>query len=131
MQCWPHINESFAFISKSNKTNSQNQYKKILFRMKLRNFNMNVKPGLHVDIFEMMTVLKWVLCFISPCYTIKYTEPNWNWDHNEIKVIKLYMNTGISNWHIWSIDSTKLKFLTLFQFDTHILTSKHTKFIST
>jgi len=43
--------ESFAFISKSYKINSQIQYMKIRFRTKLRNFNMKVKPVLPVDIF--------------------------------------------------------------------------------
>ena len=124
-------NGSFAFISKSYKKNSQIQYKKIRFRMKLRKINMNVKPVLPDDIFEMMTVLNWVLCFISPRYTLKYTELIWNWDNNENKIINLYMNISFSNWHIWSIDSTKLTFLTLFEFDTRILTSKHPKPIRT
>jgi len=33
MQCWPHVNESFAFISKSYKINSQLQYKKMQLRV--------------------------------------------------------------------------------------------------
>ena len=45
--------------------------------------------------------------------------------HNELCHINLYMIIGISNWHIWSIDPTKMKFLTSFQFDTRLLTSKH------
>jgi hypothetical protein len=79
----------------------------------------------------MMTGLKWFFAFISTRFTIEYAEPIWNWDHNVIKVINLNMNIGFSNWHIWSIDPTKMKFLFLFQFDTLLLTSKHPKHIST
>ena len=37
--------------------------------------------------------------------------------------ILLYMNISISNWHNSSFDSTKMKFFTLFQFLTRLLTS--------
>jgi len=40
------------------------------------------------------------------------------------------MNIGIPNWHIWSINYTKMSFLTLFQYDTQLLTSKHLKIFS-
>jgi len=45
--------------------------------------------------------------------------------------INLYMNTGISNLHICCIDLTKMRVLTLFQFDTQLPTSKHPKLFST
>ena len=38
---------------------------------------------------------------------------------------------GISNWHKSSFDSTKMKFLTLFQFLTRLLTSNHFNLMST
>ena len=47
--------------------------------------------------------------------------------HNEIWKINLYMNIGISNWHNWSYYPTSFKFLTLYQFFTQLLTSKHLK----
>ena len=37
--------------------------------------------------------------------------------------INLYMNISISNWHNSSFDSTKMKYFTLFQFLTRLLTS--------
>ena len=43
----------------------------------------------------------------------------------------LYMNISISNWHNSSFDSTKMKFFTLFQFHTRLLTSNHFNLIST
>ena len=44
--------------------------------------------------------------------------------NNEIWHINLYMNIGIYNWHIWSIESTKKGFLTLFNFDKRLLRPK-------
>ena len=44
---------------------------------------------------------------------------------NELWLINLFMIIGISNWHNWSFDLTKMLFLTLFQFLTRLLTSKH------
>jgi len=41
------------------------------------------------------------------------------------------MNIGISNWHNWSFDATKMKLFTLFHFLTRLLTSKHLKLFST
>jgi len=72
-----------------------------------------------------------VLPFVSARYTIKYTEPYESEIHNELREINLYMNMDISNWHVWSIDPTKMKFLPFFQLYTRLLTSKHTRFIST
>jgi len=51
--------------------------------------------------------------------------------HNEIWHINLYMTIGTSKWHNWSYDPTKMKFLTLYQFFTRLLTSKNLKLIST
>ena len=51
--------------------------------------------------------------------------------YNELWHIKLYMNTGISNSHIWSIVLTKMKYLPLFQFDTRLLFSRHPKLFIT
>jgi len=34
--------------------------------------------------------------------------------HNEIWHINLYRNTGISNWNVWSIDQTKMRYLLYF-----------------
>jgi len=45
--------------------------------------------------------------------------------------INLYMNISISNWHNSIFESTKMKFFTLFQFLTRLLTSKHFNLIST
>jgi len=45
--------------------------------------------------------------------------------------INLYTNIGIFNWHFGSIDLKKMRFLTLFQSDTRLLTSKQTKLFST
>jgi len=39
-----------------------------------------VKPVLPDDIFEMMTVLKWVLWLYFSSLQIKYTETIWNSD---------------------------------------------------
>ena len=43
----------------------------------------------------------------------------------------LYMNIGISNWHNWSFDTASMKFFTLFQIPTRLLTSNHFNLIST
>ena len=61
--------------------------------------------------------------FFSARYTIKFTEQKWNKFINELWLINLYMNISISNWHNWSFDSTKMKFFTLFQFLTRLMTS--------
>ena len=45
--------------------------------------------------------------------------------------INLYMNISISNWHNSSFESTKMKFFTLFQFLSRLLTSNHFILIST
>ena len=50
---------------------------------------------------------------------------------NELWNLNLYMNTSISNWHIWNIDPTEMRVLPFFQFDTKLLTSKHPKLFST
>jgi len=42
---------------------------------------------------------------------------------NELWHIKLFTNIGISNWHNWSLDPTKMKFLNFFQFLTRLLTA--------
>jgi len=36
--------------------------------------------------------------------------------HKEFREINMYMDVGIFNWHIWSIDPTKMTFLPLFHF---------------
>jgi len=51
--------------------------------------------------------------------------------HKDLWRINLYMNTGISNWHILGIDTNRMSFMHLFQFDTRLLTFKHEKLIST
>jgi hypothetical protein len=51
--------------------------------------------------------------------------------HNEIWHINWYMNIGISNWHNWSYNTKKMKFLTLLQFFTRLLSSKHLKLFIT
>ena len=43
----------------------------------------------------------------------------------------LCMNISISNWHNSSFDYTKMKFFTLFQFLSRLLTSNHFNLIST
>ena len=45
--------------------------------------------------------------------------------------LNLYMNISISNLHYSSFDSTKMKFFTLFQFLSRLLTSNHFNLIST
>jgi len=50
---------------------------------------------------------------------------------NELLNIHLFMNIGISNWHNFNFDLTKMLFLTLFQFLSRLLTSKHLKISST
>jgi hypothetical protein len=40
---------------------------------------------------------------------------------NELWHINMYMNIGISNWHIWRFDTTKMKFFTLFQFLSRLM----------
>ena len=51
--------------------------------------------------------------------------------HNDIWHINLYMNIGISNWRNWSYEPMKMTFLTLYQFLTRLLISKHLNLIST
>jgi len=41
------------------------------------------------------------------------------------------MNIGNSNWHNWSVDTTKMIFFTLLQFLTRLLTSKYLNLFST
>ena len=50
-------------------------------------------------------------------------NPYENRIRNEFRKINLYMNIVNSNWHIWSIDPTKNKYLLLLHFDTQLLTS--------
>ena len=69
--------------------------------------------------------------FISARYRLNSENQYENEIHNEHWDINFYMNTGISSWHIWSIDPTKMRFLLFFQFDTRLLTSKHPKLFST
>ena len=69
--------------------------------------------------------------FFSGRYTIKFTELKWKNFINELWHINLYMNISISNWHNTSFVSTKMKFFTLFQFLTRLLTSNHFNLIST
>ena len=49
---------------------------------------------------------------------------------NEYWHINLFMNIGISNWHK-EVSNSRICFLTLFQFLTRLLTSKHLKLFST
>ena len=81
--------------------------------------------------FEMMNVLKYYFAFISDRYTIKFKEQKWNKFINELWHIYWYMNISNSNWHKSIFDSTKMKFLPLFQFLTRLLNSKHLNLIST
>jgi len=46
--------------------------------------------------------------------------------HNVLGHINCYMNIGISNWHVWSFDTTKITFYFISVLYT-ILTSKHLK----
>jgi len=80
---------------------------------------------------EMRTYSNNIFAFISARYTIKFTEQKWNKFINEHWHINLYMNIGISNWHNSRFDSTKMKFFTLYQFLTRLLTSKYVNLIST
>jgi len=50
---------------------------------------------------------------------------------NELCQFKLYMNTRISNWHIWSIDHKNMSFLPLFHFETRLRIYKHPNLFST
>ena len=50
---------------------------------------------------------------------------------NENWHINLYMNIGISNWHVWSFWTHVNVFLNLLQFLIRLLTSKHLKPLST
>jgi hypothetical protein len=68
--------------------------------------------------------------FFSARHTVKFKEQKWNNFFNENWHIKLYMDIGISNWHNWSFDSTKMKFFNLFQFLTLLLNFKYLKFLS-
>jgi len=81
--------------------------------------------------YEKMNVLNNILAFFSARYTFKFTEQKWNKFINELWHINLYTNISISNWHNSSFDSTKMKFFTLFQFLTRLLTSNHFSLIST
>ena len=58
---------------------------------------------------------------------------NFNNNNENVQTIEinLYINTGISNLHIWSIDSTKMRYLPLYQLDTQLRTSKPPKIFST
>ena len=49
---------------------------------------------------------------------------------NEYWHIKLYMNIGVSYWQNWNLDPTKMKFFTLLNLLTRLLTSKHLKLFS-
>ena len=64
-------------------------------------------------------------------YTIKFTEQKWSKFINVLWHINLYINISISIWHNSSLDSTKMKFFTLFQFLIRLLTSNHFNLIST
>ena len=68
---------------------------------------------------------KKIYLLFSSRYTIKFTEEKWNKFINDLWHINLYMNISISNWHITSFDSTKMKIFSLFQMLTRLLTSNH------
>ena len=72
-----------------------------------------------------------IFAYFSARYKIKFTEQIWNKFINELWHINLIMNISSSNRHNSSFDSTKIKFFTLFQFLTRLLTSNHFILIST
>ena len=100
-------------------------------RFTLTLVDLEYETSISIWEFEMMNVLNDIFDFISARYTIKFTEQKWNTFINGLWHINFYMNFGISNWHNSSFESTKLKFFTLFQFLTRLLTSKHLKIFST
>ena len=59
----------------------------------------------------MMIIQNYSFVFLSGHYTIKFTERIGNLIQKDLWHIKLYMKTGISNLHIWSMDPSKLKHL--------------------
>ena len=74
---------------------------------------------------------KKIFLLFSARFTIKFTEGKWNKFFNELWNIILYINISISNCHNSSFDSTKMKFFTLFQVLTPLLTSNHFNLICT
>ena len=69
---------------------------------------------------------KYSFAFISDRYTIKFREPVYETDiQTEFVNINLYMETGISNSHIWKLDSTKMSCLSIFQNATFLNSKNH------
>ena len=84
--------------------------------------------------YYLMAYLKWYITKMNalPLFQIATrlnTQNPYDTEiHYEFRDINLYMNIGISHWHIWSIDPTRMKFCLYF---ISILTFKHPKLIST
>ena len=88
-------------------------------------FTMNTRPYIQLEF------LKWWSYKNDSFALFKLPEHIWNLIENELWHIKFYMNTVISNWHIWSINHSKMKILSLFLFDTRLLLSKYPKLFTT
>ena len=110
---------------------------KVSFKITIRKIHVTLtfvdlenETSISIWEFEKMNVLKNIFVFFSARYTIKITEQKWNNFINELWHINLYMNISISYWQNSSFDSTKMKFFSLFQFLTRLLTSNHFNLIS-
>ena len=79
-----------------------------------------------------LAYLKWwsykndSFAFVSGRYTIKFTEHLGNLIQNELWHIKLYMNTGISNWHMYEVSTLQKWSICLYFSSIHNYSSPNT-----
>ena len=65
----------------------------------------------------MMTQRKWGFTYISDRYTINFPELVYEIAfQSELWIVIFTIESGKTNWHIWSDDPTKMRILSLFQF---------------
>ena len=112
---------TLAFISVATQLNSQELCMKRRKRLNSEKKIWRWDPYSHLACLNSWPFENEGFSFISERYTIKSKETiyetgiqiePWN--------INMYISSGSSNWHILKIDLTKMRVLTLFQFDTKI-----------
>jgi len=117
MSRYPTINFQLSIMSK---WLAKHIITKVSFKITIRKRHVYIDiRWLEYETSILFANLKWwsysndSFFFITARYKFKITEQKWNWVYNEPQHIKLYMNIGISNWHNWSYDPTKMKYFNL------------------
>ena len=83
-----------------------------MFTLKL--VDLEYETGISIWELEIMIYWNNNFAIFSGRYTNKFTEKNENMFINILWLTILCMNIGISNWHNWSFDPTRMNFLIYF-----------------